>query len=199
MSDERGPDRLLEHEYDGIQEYDNPMPGWWLLLFLVTILFSILYWLNVPGIGTGKGRIASYEAEMARARAQYGDRARAAAPGLTDAQLAALAREPAKVAQGKAIFESSCSPCHRADGGGVIGPNLTDDYWIHGGRPTQILHTITTGVADKGMPAWGTVLKPDDLPVVAAFVLSLHDTHPPGPKEPQGVKDESEAAEPGRE
>jgi len=199
MSDEREQDRLLEHEYDGIKEYDNPMPGWWVWIFVATILFSVVYALNVPGIGTGRGRIASYEEEMARARAKYGDRAKPAGAALTDAQLVAFSKDPAKLAQGRTVFEASCSPCHRADAGGVIGPNLTDDYWIHGGRPTQILGTITNGVADKGMPAWGSVLKPDDLPAVSAFVMSLRGTRPPEPKEPQGVKEEPEAAEPGKE
>jgi cytochrome c oxidase cbb3-type subunit 3 len=198
VSNEPNEQRLLDDEYDGIQEYDNPMPGWWVWIFWATIVFSALYWLNVPGVGPGKGRIANYEREVAGAQAKYGSRVPAPGSGPTDAQLIAFAQDPAKRAQGKSVFETSCAPCHRADGGGVIGPNLTDDFWIHGGRPTQILHTITTGVADKGMPAWGTVLKPDDLPAVAAYVMSLHGTHPPAPKEPQGVKEEWEAAETGK-
>ena len=80
-----------------------------------------------------------------------------------------------------------CAPCHRPDGGGLIGPNLTDDYWLHGGRPTEILQTITDGVLDKGMPPWGKTLKPEQLTAVAAYVLSLHGTNPPNPKAPQGV------------
>lgn len=197
MSDEGKDDRLLEHEYDGIQEYDNPMPRWWVWLFWATIVFAALYWFNLPGLGPGKGRIASYEREVAAAQAKFGSRAPAPGSGPTDAELIAFAQDPAKRSQGKAVFETNCTPCHRSDGGGVIGPNLTDDYWIHGGRPTQILHTITVGVLDKGMPAWGTVLKPDDVPAVTAYVMSLHGTHPPSPKEPQGVKEEWEAAEAG--
>ena len=199
MSDEPKDDRLLEHEYDGIQEYDNPMPRWWVWLFWATIAFAALYWLNLPGIGTGKGRIASYEQDVARAQAKYGPRAPAPGRGPTDAQLIAFARDPARRAQGKVVFETNCTPCHRADGGGVIGPNLTDDYWIHGGRPTQILQTMTVGVPDKGMPAWGAVLKPGDVVAAAAYVMSLHDTHPPAPKEPQGVKEEWEGAEAGKD
>jgi cytochrome c oxidase cbb3-type subunit III len=197
MSDEPKEDRLLEHEYDGIREYDNPMPRWWIWLFWATIVFAVLYWLNVPGIGTGKGRIANYEREMAAAQEKFGSRAPAPGAGPTDAELIAFSKDPAQLERGKAVFTASCVPCHRADGGGVIGPNLTDDFWIHGGKPTQILNTITTGVLDKGMPAWGATLKPDDLPAVAAYVMSLHGTHPPTPKEPQGAKEEWEAGEGG--
>jgi cytochrome c oxidase cbb3-type subunit 3 len=195
MTNEAKDDRLLEHEYDGIREYDNPMPRWWVWIFWATIVFAVLYWLNLPGIGSGKGRIASYEQDVAQAQEKYGSRAPAPGSGPTDAQLVALARDPATRAQGKAVFEANCTPCHRSDAGGVIGPNLTDDFWIHGGRPTQILHTLTVGVLDKGMPAWGMVLKPDDVAAAAAYVMSLHGTHPSAPKEPQGVKEEWEAAE----
>jgi cytochrome c oxidase cbb3-type subunit III len=198
MSDEPNEDRLLEHEYDGIQEYDNPMPRWWILIFWATVVFAALYWLNVPGVGSGRGRIASYERDMAQAQERYGPRAPVPGSGPNDAQLIALAKDPAKRTQGKAVFETNCTPCHRADGGGVIGPNLTDDFWIHGGRPAQILNTIDVGVPDKGMPAWGAVLKPDEVAAVAVYVMSIHGTHPPAPKEPQGVKEEWEAAEAGK-
>jgi cytochrome c oxidase cbb3-type subunit III len=197
MSEEPQEDRLLEHEYDGIKEYDNPMPRWWIWLFWATIVFAALYWFNVPGIGPGRGRIAAYEQEMAAARAKFGPRTPAPGAGPTDSALVACSRDPASLERGKAVFVTNCVPCHRADGGGVIGPNLTDDFWIHGGRPTQILHTISAGVLDKGMPAWAATLKPDDLPAVTAYVMSLHDTHPAAAKEPQGVKEEWEAGEGG--
>ena len=197
MNDEPKEDRLLDHEYDGIQEYDNPMPRWWIWLFWATIVFAVLYWFNVPGIGSGRGRIANYEREMAAAQEKFGSRAPAPGAGPTGADLVAFSKDPAKLERGKAVFTTNCVPCHRADGGGVIGPNLTDDFWIHGGKPVQILQTITAGVLDKGMPAWGATLKPDDLPAVAAYVMSLHGTHPPAPKEPQGVKEEWEAGEGG--
>jgi cytochrome c oxidase cbb3-type subunit 3 len=199
MSEPTNEDRLLDHEYDGIREYDNPMPRWWVWLFVGTVVFAALYWLNLPGIGSGRGRIASYERELASARAKFGSRVPAAGGGPTDAQLLAFARDPAKREQGRRVFEGNCVPCHRADGGGLIGPNLTDDYWLHGGRPTQVLHTISAGVLDKGMPAWSTTLKPDDVTAVATYVLSLHDTHPPSPKAPQGVKEEREAGDAGKD
>lgn len=188
MSQDPKQDRLLEHNYDGIQEYDNPMPRWWVYLFWATILYSVLYFLHVPGI-VERGRIENYERDMAAAAAL---RAKQAPPpgAMSAATLVALAEDPARLAAGKATFASTCASCHREDAGGNIGPNLTDDYWIHGGQPLQVLNTVTTGVLDKGMPAWGEVLKPEDVANVVAYVLTLHDTHPPNPKEPQGTKEE---------
>ena len=197
MSEEPKEDRLLDHEYDGIQEYDNPMPRWWIWLFWATIVFAVLYWFNVPGLGVGKGRIAKYEREMAAAQEKFGSRTPVPGAGPTDADLIAFSKDRAKLERGKAVFTTSCVPCHRADGGGVIGPNLTDDFWIHGGKPTQILQTISAGVLDKGMPAWAATLKPDDLPAVAAYVMSLHGTHPAAPKEPQGAEEKWEPGEAG--
>jgi len=190
MNQKPSEEHLLDHNYDGIQEYDNPMPKWWLYIFYASILFSGIYLLNViPGVGVGKGRLASYESEMAAARAKFAAAAPppAAAP-VTDEALLALAADPAQLALGKKVFVSTCASCHREDGGGIIGPNLTDEYWLHGGQPTQILATVMNGVLDKGMPAWGEVLPPEDLKRAVAYITTLHDTHPANPKPPQGAK-----------
>jgi cytochrome c oxidase cbb3-type subunit III len=179
-------DRILDHEYDGIREYDNPLPRWWLNVLYATILFSVVYYLNIiPGVGTGAGRIAHYEAEMAAAQ-QARDAAAAKAAPVTPEAIAALTHDAAAMAKGRERFTATCSPCHRADGGGNIGPNLTDDFWIHGGDPGQILQTVTQGVAAKGMPAWGQVLKPDELTIVVAYVTTLRGSNPSNPKAPQG-------------
>jgi cytochrome c oxidase cbb3-type subunit 3 len=177
-------DRLLDHEYDGIQEYDNPLPRWWLQIFYVTIAYAVLYFLNVPGIGIGKGRIAAYERDMAAWRAKYA----VAAPGkpVDAATLLADGKDPRTYGLGKATFATNCMPCHGAAGGGVIGPNLTDDYWLHGGTPSEIWTTVHNGVLAKGMPAWGQVLPPEKVEAVAAYVITLHGTHPANPKAPQG-------------
>ena len=179
-------DRLLDHSYDGIEEYDNPMPRWWVITFWATIVFSILYALNVPGVGNGKGRIADYEADIARARASR--LAAEPAGGPTPEALAALAANPATIADGKQVFVTYCAVCHRPDGGGQIGPNLTDDSWIHGGTLAEIRTTIHDGVLAKGMPEWGRVLKPDQVNAAAAYVKSLLGTNPPNPKPPEGTK-----------
>ncbi len=182
-------EKLLEHNYDGIQEYDNPLPRWWVWIFYATILFAVLYWFNVPGIGTGKGRVANYEAEMAKAKAQQ--EALAAKNPIavdTDQSLMAATHDPGVMALGKEVFTSTCAVCHRPDGGGNIGPNLTDDFWLHGGKPAEVLHTVTMGVLEKGMPAWSQTLPPAKVRAAAVYVLSMHDSHPKDPKAPQGIK-----------
>jgi len=188
-------DRLLDHEYDGIREYDNPMPRWWLYIFWGSIIWAALYWFNVPGIGEGKGRIADYDASIAAAKAAFP--APAVATGPTGAELLALAKDPAELAAGKALFATTCSPCHGPAGGGVIGPNLTDAYWLHGGTPEAIWHTVNGGVLAKGMPAWGQSLSPDKVSAVVAYVISLQGTTPDNPKAPEGVRDSTPAPAPG--
>jgi cytochrome c oxidase cbb3-type subunit 3 len=188
---------LFEHSYDGIQEYDNPMPRWWVLSFWATIVWAAIYAANVvPIVGFGKGWHANYADEMAAAEKKYAA-SRAAKPAPADDVLLALAGDPAALESGKVIYMKNCMPCHRVDAGGIIGPNLTDDYWIHGGKPGDIHRVITAGVLDKGMPAWGVVLKPEEVDQVSAYAISVHGTNPENPKEPQGVKadDEIEAGD----
>jgi cytochrome c oxidase cbb3-type subunit 3 len=115
------------------------------------------------------------EAERARARGT-----------IDDAMLSAIAKDPATLAQGKDVFVSTCSPCHKPDGGGNIGPNLTDAYWIHGNRPTDIYKTVTDGIPAKGMPTWTPVLGEQRVEAVVAYVLSIENTNVPGGKAPQG-------------
>ncbi len=185
MADQEN-ERLLEHSYDGIQEFDNPMPRWWVITFWATIVFSILYALNVPGIGNGKGRIADYNADVAQAMAL---RAKMEPAGvLTDSNLAVLAGDATVLEKGKQVFATNCAVCHRPDAGGQIGPNLTDDSWIHGGSLAEIRATINDGVLAKGMPEWGKILKPDEVSAVTIFVRSLVGTNPPNPKAPEGTK-----------
>ena len=191
MSQPTDQDRLLDHEYDGIHEYDNPMPRWWLATFWITIIFSVLYVLNIPGIGMGRGRVAEYEAEMAQAAELTA--ANDPLAGLTAATLEEKARDQATLELGKATYASMCSACHAADGGGGIGPNLTDNYWIHGAGPMDILKTVNAGVLEKGMPAWGKTLKPDQLTAAVAYVLTLRGTTPAVPKPPQGIPADSAA------
>jgi len=186
MPDDNKQDHLLEHSYDGIQEFDNPMPRWWIYLFWATIIFSILYFLNVPGFGIGKGRIADYDKAMAAAAAADAKRKAAQPAGASAEQLAAMTKDASVLALGKQVFGQNCAACHRADAGGQIGPNLTDDYWLHGGALDQIHKTVTDGVLEKGMPPWSKVLKPNQLDAVVAYVYTLRGTNPPNPKAPQG-------------
>ena len=180
--DEPGRDRLLDHEYDGLQEYDNPMPRWWLLTFAGTVIFSIIYLFNVGPVGNGDGRIADYEKDMKAFAAAHPE----PTGGASGDALLALSRNPAEIAAGKETFDKNCAACHAADGGGLIGPNLADNFWIHGGTAEQIYLTVANGVLDKGMPPWGKVLKPQDVLRVTAYVLTLQGTKPAKPKAPQG-------------
>lgn len=186
MPNKNEQDHLLEHNYDGIQEFDNPMPRWWVYIFWATIVFSVLYWLNVPGIGIGKGRIANYNRDMAAAAAAAARRQAAEPASASPEQLASLTKDASVLALGKQTFGQNCVACHRADAGGQIGPNLTDDYWLHGAAIQQIQATVTNGVLEKGMPPWGKVLKPAQLEAVVAYVFTLRGTNPASPKAPQG-------------
>ena len=188
MPNENKPDQdhLLEHSYDGIQEFDNPMPRWWVYLFWATIIFSILYFFNVPGFGVGKGRIADYDRDIAAAASADAKRKAAQPAGASGEQLTAMTKDASVVALGKQVFGQNCAACHRADAGGQIGPSLADDYWLHGGTLEQIHKTVVDGVLEKGMPPWGKVLKPNQLDAVVAYIYTLRGTNPPNPKAPQG-------------
>ncbi len=188
MSAPRDEDRLLDHQYDEIQEYDNPLPTWWTVLFWATIIWSVFYFANfIPGVGTGKGKIANYDAEVAVAEEKFGTKEQQQEAALDVNAVTAALADPAKLELGKTTFTTTCAACHNADGGGNIGPNLTDDYWIHGNQPKDILTTITKGVPDKGMPTWSGVLKPEQVSSVAAYIITLHGTKPAVAKEPQGT------------
>lgn len=179
--------RLLDHSYDGIQEYDNPMPRWWVITFWATIVFAVLYLLNVPGIGNGNGRIADYNAAMARAAELRAKQEPAGGEPAAEV-LTAMLSDQQVLADGKQVFATYCAVCHRADGGGQIGPNLADDSWIHGATLPEIRSTINAGVLAKGMPEWGKVLQPDQVTAVTVYVRSLGGTNPPNPKPPEGTK-----------
>lgn len=179
--------RILDHDYDGIQEFDNPLPGWWLATFYGAIVFAFLY-VGYYQFGPGKGSVESLTEEMAELRA----RELAAAPGEqppTEEALAAIAHDPARMSAGRTVFAEKCASCHAPDGGGLIGPNLTDRFWIHGkGSLTDILAVVNEGVLDKGMPPWKSMLKKDEVQSVVAYAHTLKGTHPAKPKEPQGAE-----------
>jgi cytochrome c oxidase cbb3-type subunit 3 len=186
MPDQNDKDHLLDHNYDGIQEFDNPMPRWWVYIFWATIVFAVLYWVNVPGVGVGKGQIADYDRDMAAAAAAAAKQRATEPAGASPEQLMAMTKDATVLALGKEAFTQYCAACHRADAGGQIGPNLTDDYWLHGAALEQIHKVVADGVLEKGMPPWGKVLKPAQLDAVVAYVHTLRGTTVPNPKPPQG-------------
>jgi len=157
-------DVLLGHadEADGIEEYDNPLPDWWMGLFWLTIIFAIGYTAHYHFIAE-RSQVKEFAAEMAAAQERW---PQSAAP-------ATLVITPEKVAQGKEIYATTCASCHGKEAEGGIGPNLKDEEWLHGGLPDDILATVTNGVAAKGMPAWGPILGPEKVQAVAAYVVSL--------------------------
>ncbi|HTS79812.1 MAG TPA: cbb3-type cytochrome c oxidase N-terminal domain-containing protein [Myxococcaceae bacterium] len=170
------------HAFDGIQEFDNPLPRWWLFIFYATVLFGYGYWVHYHVTRTGLSGAAAYEAEKAEAT-----RRAAATKPITDELLLSLSRDPQTTGAGQRIFVQQCAQCHLENGSGKIGPNLTDEYWLHGNKPTEILGTISRGVVEKGMPAWEPTLGGERVRSLAAFVISREGTNLPG-KEPQGER-----------
>ena len=175
------PDQVLDHDFDGIQEYDNRLPNWWLWTLWGTIVFSVGYWFAYETYGWALNPVAKYEAAMEAA----GPEADLASRGLSEADLVAMSSDPAVLASGQEIFTQYCQVCHLAEGQGLVGPNLTDDYWIHGGRAVDIHKVIVDGVVEKGMAAWGRQLGPDRVDAVVAHVLTFRGKNIEG-KEPQG-------------
>jgi cytochrome c oxidase cbb3-type subunit 3 len=180
----RDDDRLVGHAYDGIQEYDNPLPGWWVWIFVATIVFSAAYW-GYYQLGPGPSVVAEYEAE-ARVASEQAAALAAKAGVQSDETIAAVARDAGAMAKAKEIFVARCTVCHGPQGQGLIGPNLTDDYWLHGGRPVEILKIITGGVVEKGMIPWKDMLSPQEIQALAAYIGTLRGSNPPNPKAPQG-------------
>jgi len=176
------------HEVDGIQEYDNKLPNWWLYTLYGTILFGAGYWFHYQTSGFGDLPRAEYQQEMDKAAAVQAERIKAAGV-MTPEALVALSKDKGTLEQGKQVFATTCVACHRADGGGVVGPNLTDDFWLHGAAPDKVFKSISVGVPDKGMPAWGPQLGPDRVRAVTAYVISLRGTNVPNGKAPQGERD----------
>lgn len=176
-------DVLLDHDYDGIQEYDNPLPNWWLTTFFVTLIFGFIYWIHygVAGGPTLGDELKVAMTEFKKLKDSQPDQVE------SESDLQAMIAGSEKLSLGKQVYEAKCSACHSADGGGMIGPNLTDKFWIHGnGNLTSLVTVIRKGVLEKGMPAWETMISKDEVIAVTAYVHSLQGTHPATPKPAQG-------------
>jgi cytochrome c oxidase cbb3-type subunit 3 len=177
---------LLDHDYDGIKELDNSLPPWWVYLFYGCIAFAAIYLVRFEIMG-GDNQETELKKEMAQAKIDVATYMKTA-PDNMDEKTVTLLTDPADLAEGKTIFMTNCIACHRADAGGQIGPNLTDDHWILGGGIKNVFHTITNGGRDgKGMISWKTNgLKPKQIQKVASYVLSLQGSNPKDPKAPDG-------------
>jgi cytochrome c oxidase cbb3-type subunit 3 len=187
-------DIMLNHDYDGIKELDNKLPPWWVYLFYGCIGFAAVYLVRFEIMG-GDNQEMELKKEMAQAKIDV-DNYMKTAPDLMDEKSVTLLTDKGSLAEGKTIFMTNCVACHRADAGGQIGPNLTDDHWILGGGIKNVFHTITNGGRDgKGMVSWKTNgMKPKDIQKVASYVLSLQGSNPPNPKAPDGEVWVDEAA-----
>lgn len=176
---------LMDHNYDGIQELDNRLPPWWLYLFYGGIIFGAIYMVKYEMLG-GDDQETELRKEIAQAKIDIAEYKKHA-PDMLDEKSVVLLTDAAALASGKTIYTNNCAACHRADGGGQIGPNLTDDHWIFGGDVKNLFHTITNGGRDgKGMVAWKGTLKPTEIQHVASYILSLQGSNPKDPKAAEG-------------
>ncbi len=174
---------LLDHEYDGIRELDNQLPGWWLWLFYLSILFSIVYLTYYHVLGPQYSSQAAYEEEVARAHAAgLGIHYEAWGP---DVEPVADAES---LAVGQQVFVSQCAVCHGQLGEGLIGPNFTDDFFLHGPTFADTVRTIEEGVPEKGMISWKTQLSREEVRSVASYIKNLEGTDPPNQKAPEGER-----------
>ncbi|HBI01148.1 MAG TPA: cbb3-type cytochrome c oxidase N-terminal domain-containing protein [Flavobacterium sp.] len=178
-------DILLDHDYDGIKELDNVLPPWWVNLFYLTIIFAIIYLVRFH-IYNDYDQASEFETEMAIAKAEV-EKYKLTAPDLMDKDKVTLLTDATALAEGKKLYETNCVACHKPDGGGSIGPNLTDEHWILGGGIKNVFNTLMEGGREgKGMVSWKATIKPSDLQKVASYVLSLQGTNPPDAKPAEG-------------
>jgi cytochrome c oxidase cbb3-type subunit 3 len=180
--------KLMDHSYDGIQEYDNPLPSWWSRIFIATIMFAVFYGLYFQVIHWGRTTDEIYRADLAAYDANKAVRQAAEARDVSEDMLAANMQKPAIVQHGHDIFVKRCAPCHTENGRGLIGPNLTDSFQIHGTTRMDIFKTVQGGVAGTAMLAWGEQMSQIDVVAAATFAMTLRGTNVAGGKEPQGQR-----------
>jgi cytochrome c oxidase cbb3-type subunit III len=170
------------HVYDDIEEEDNRLPNWWLFILFATMVFGFAYWYVYQTAKLQPSLREVYQAQVDDLIAK-----RAAANPTSPEALLAIAHDPVKLAEAEKVFHATCAACHGMKGEGIIGPNLTDGYWLHGKEPADLLRSALEGFPAKGMPAWGQILGPEKCVQAAAYVYSLRNTNVKG-KAPQGEK-----------
>ncbi|MCF8406735.1 MAG: c-type cytochrome [Chitinophagaceae bacterium] len=181
---EKEADMLLDHDYDGIKELDNALPPWWKYGFYITIVVAVFYIFKFEVWHTGMNPTQEYAEEMSAAKIQTDAYLASAKENVDENSVVQL--DAAGAAAGKEIFTKTCVACHLAEGQGSVGPNLTDEYWIHGGGVKDIFKTIKYGYPDKGMQSWQTTYSPVQMQQLATYIRTLKGTNPPNPKAPQG-------------
>lgn len=176
---------ILDHEYDGIRELDNDLPPWWRYGFYASIVFAAVYLIRFH-VFNGENQYEELQSTLELAKVEL-EEYKKTAKDLVDFDSVTLLTDPSDLASGKAIYDANCVACHMPDGGGGIGPNLTDDHWILGGGIKNVFHTISEGGrSGKGMIAWKTMLKPVEIAQVSSYLLTFQGTTPANPKEAEG-------------
>lgn len=191
---EQEADIDLGHDYDGIRELDNNLPPWWLYGFYLCIIFAVIYLWRFHVSHTGPSSVEEFNREMAIAEKQKEEYLKKAASNIDENSVVMM--DAAGIAAGQALYITNCAACHGKQGEGTVGPNLTDDYWLHGGSINAIFKTIKYGVPEKGMRSWQEDLSPVKIAQISSFIKSIHGSNPPNPKEKQGelYKEEAPAA-----
>ncbi len=183
---EKEEEIMLDHDYDGIKELDNNLPPWWKYGFYLTILVGVVYLIHYHVIGTGDLQEAEYKKEIAKGKAEVEEFMRTSANNVDETSVKYLTASNDLDAGGK-IFVANCVACHGKSGeGNTVGPNLTDNYWLHGGGITDIFKTVKYGWPDKGMKSWKEDLSPMQIAQVASYIKSLVGSNPPNAKAAQG-------------
>jgi len=192
---DREEEVATDHEYDGIRELDNNLPPWWLAGFYISILFAVIYLLRYHVLGTAPLSEEEYKIAMVEAELAKEEYLKTAANLVDESNVEALTEE-ARLLAGGEIFAKNCAVCHANDGGGGVGPNLTDAYWLHGNDIKDVFKTVKYGVPAKGMIPWQDQLNAAEMQEVSSYILTLVGTTPANPKEPQGELMSSEAEAP---
>jgi len=183
---EKEADIMLDHNYDGIRELDNHLPPWWKWLFYLSIVFAGVYMLFYHVTDTLPLSIQEYENEVSLAEEQPRKLQASSPVAAIDENTVTLVTDAQAIADGKETFLNNCASCHRQDGGGDIGPNLTDDYWRHGGDVKSIFRIVRQGVQGTNMIAWEGFISPEKMQNVSSYIITLKGSNPANPKKPEG-------------
>jgi cytochrome c oxidase cbb3-type subunit 3 len=176
---------LLDHDFDGIKELNNKIPPWFMAIFYGSIIWAAIYMVDFHIIGSGNVQEDEYTAEVQMAAMEREILNKSGA--LVSEETVTVLEDAASLANGKVIFTKNCAACHGPDGQGLVGPNFTDDYWIHGNKINDLFRTIKVGVPAKGMISWQAQLDPTQMQEVASYILTLRGSNPPNPKAPEGT------------
>ena len=176
---------LLDHDYDGIKELDNNLPPWWKYGFYLTIVTGVIYLLHFHVFKTGDLQGKEYDNAMAQAKIEVDEFMKTSANNVDENTVKVLT-EASDITAGKDLFIANCVACHGKGGEGTVGPNLTDEYWIHGGSIQDLFKTLKYGWVEKGMKSWKDDLSPIQMAQVSSYIRTLKGTNPPNPKAPQG-------------